>query len=194
MNDKQKEAAERALQKLELEESQRRIALRRRVACIEDVSFFLLPFRILYSLKQSPDQIPLNHFYPFRMCSADTEERIRQALQKERERVGEVSEKRLDEIRTSLESVDYTPPERREYYFSCFLSGWTFSDFKNWDWTGNRITEAEAARLQRYYTERQGAYEDHPERFASPALKTDDNMGRYSPEMQKLLIMYDNLP
>ena len=144
-------------------------------------------------MKQPESQIPLSKFYQFRAASAETEEKILEAIRMEREQGGEILDERLNEIRTSIESRDYTPADRREFYFSCFLSGWDFSHFKNWDWTGNRIPESEANRLRRYYTERQGMYEDHPERFAPPALKADDDMSRYSKRTQELITMFDNL-
>ena len=193
MDERQKEAAERALHRLEMDELIKRIALKHRTACLNDISFFGLPFRILFSLKQPESQIPLSKFYPFRAASAETEEKIREAIRMEREQSGEISDARLNEIRTDIEGRDYTPADRREYYFSCFLSGWDFSHFKNWDWTGNKIPEEEADRLRAYYTERQKQYQDHPERFSPPALKADDDMSRYSPEAQQLLTTFDNL-
>lgn len=192
MDERQKEAAERALHRLEMDELIKRIALKHRTACLNDVSFFGLPFRILFSLKQPKSQIPLSKFYPFRAASAETEEQINEALQ--RERFGEISDERLNEIRTNIEARDYTPENMKGYYFSCFLSGWDFSHFKNWDWTGNRIPPAEAERLRAYYTERQGMYENHPERFALPALKLNDDIHRYSKRTQELITMFDNLP
>lgn len=188
------EKAERAIHKKKLQDITKRLSLERRNHCIEDVPFFGLPFRVLFSLKQPESQIPLSKFYPFRAASAETEEKILEAIRMEREQGGEILDERLNEIRTSIESRDYTPADRREFYFSCFLSGWDFSHFKNWDWTGNRIPESEANRLRRYYTERQGMYEDHPERFAPPALKADDDMSRYSKRTQELITMFDNLP
>lgn len=187
------EKAERAIHKKKLQDITKRLSLERRNHCIEDVPFFGLPFRVLFSLKQPESQIPLSKFYPFRAASAETEEKILEAIRMEREQGGEILDERLNEIRTSIESRDYTPADRREFYFSCFLSGWDFSHFKNWDWTGNRIPESEANRLRRYYTERQGMYEDHPERFAPPALKADDDMSRYSKRTQELITMFDNL-
>lgn len=188
------EKAERAIHKKKLQDITKRLSLERRNHCIEDVPFFGLPFRVLFSLKQPESQIPLSKFYPFRAASAETEEKILEAIRMEREQGGEILDERLNEIRTSIESRDYTPADRREFYFSCFLSGWDFSHFKNWDWTGNRIPESEVNRLRRYYTERQGMYEDHPERFAPPALKADDDMSRYSKRTQELITMFDNLP
>ena len=193
MNERQKEAAGRALRKIEMDDLIKRITLRRRDKCIADVSFYLLPFRVLYSLKQPREQIRLNRFYPFRAAGAETEEKIREALRVEREKSGEISEERRDEIRISIESIDYTPSDQREYYFTCFLSGWDFSSFRIWDWTGDNIPQPEADRLRRYYTERQGLYEDHPERFAQPALKADDDMERYSEKTKELIGLLDNI-
>ena len=36
-------------------------------------------------------------------------------------------------------------------------------------------------------------YEDHPERFAPPALKADDDMSRYSQDRRYLLRMMDDI-
>lgn len=194
MTPEQMEKAERAIHKKKLQDITKRLSLERRNHCIEDVSFFGLPFRILFSLKQPESQIPLSKFYPYRAAGAGIEEAINEALQREREQFGEISDARLNEIRTDIESRDYTPADQREYYFSCFLSGWDFSHFKNWDWTGNKIPPTEAERLRAYYTERQGMYEDHSERFAPPALKANDDIHRYSKRTQELITMFDNLP
>lgn len=193
MTPEQMAKAERAIHRKQIQDILRRHALERRNQCIKDVSFFGLPYRVLYSLEQPPDQTPLSRFYPFRACSAETEARVKKALEEARERRGELSDVEIQEIRERLETRDYTPEADRERLFNCFLEGWDFSHFKNWDWTGNRVPESEANRLRRYYTERQGMYEAHPERFASPALKADD-MSRYSKRTQELITMFDNLP
>ena len=193
MDERQKEAAERALHRVEMNELMKSAALKRRNQCIKDVSFFGLPYRILFSLDQPPDQMPLSRFYPFRACSAETEARVKEALEEARERQGELSDVEIQEIRERLEAIDYTPEADRERLFACFLAGWNFQNFRLWDWTGNRITAEEADRLRAYYAEKQKQYQDHPERFSPPALKADDDMSRYSPEVQQLLTTFDNL-
>lgn len=193
MTPEQREKAERAIFHKKIQDILKRHALERRNECIQNVEFFGLPFRVLYSLNQSESQIPLSKFYPYRAARAETEEKILEAIRMEREQGGEISDARLNEIRTDIEARDYTPESMKEYYFSCFLSGWDFSHFKNWDWTGNRIPESEANRLRRYYTERQGLYEDHPEKFAPPALKADDDMSRYSQDRRYLLRLMDDI-
>lgn len=193
MNERQKEAAERALHRVEMNELMKSAALKRRERCIKDVSFFGLPYRVLYSMQQPPDQTPLSRFYPFRACSAETEARVKEALEEARERRGELPDEEIQAIRERLEATDYTPEADRERLFTCFLQGWDFTAFKIWDWTGNRITAEEADRLRAYYAEKQKQYQDHPERFSPPALKADDDMSRYSPEVQQLLTTFDNL-
>lgn len=193
MTPEQREKAERAIFRKQVRDILKRHALEHRNQCIQDISFYDLPFRTLYSLSQPESQIPLSKFYPFRAARAETEEQINEALQREREQTGKLSDERMNEIRTAIESIDYTPADQREYYFTAFLTGWDFSHFKDWDWTGNKIPPTEAERLRAYYTERQGMYEDHPERFSPPALKADDDMSRYSPEVQQLLTTFDNL-
>ena len=193
MDERQKEAAERALHRVEMNELMKSAALKRRNQCIKDVSFFGLPYRILFSLDQPPDQTPLSRFYPFRACSAETEARVNEALKEARERQGELPDEEIQAIRERLEATDYTPEADREQLFTCFLEGWDFSTFKNWDWTGNKIPEEEADRLRAYYTDRQKQYQDHPERFSPPALRADDDMSRYSPEVQQLLTTFDDL-
>ena len=193
MNELQKEAAERALHRVEMNELMKSAALKHRNQCVKDVSFFGLPYRILFSLDQPSDQTPLSRFYPFRACSAETEARVNEALKEARERKGKLLDGEVQEIRERLEATDYTPEADRERLFTCFLEGWDFSAFKIWDWTGNRITAEEADRLRAYYTDRQKQYQDHPERFSPPALKADDDMSRYSPEVQQLLTTFDNL-
>lgn len=193
MTPEQMAKAERAIHRKQIQDILRRHALERRNQCIKDVSFFGLPFRVLYSLQQPPDQTPLSRFYPFRACSAETEARVKEALEEARERRGELPDEEIQAIRERLEARDYTPEADRKQLFTCFLEGWDFSTFKNWDWTGNRITAEEADRLRAYYTDRQKQYQDHPERFSPPALKADDDMSRYSPEVQQLLTTFDDL-
>ena len=194
MTEQQMEAAERALHKAKMQEIQKRLALSRRMDCIANVGFYNLPFRILYSLRQEPDEVPLSRFYPHRAARAETEARVKKALTEARERQGDLSEVEARAIRERLETADYTPQDQRDYYFTPFLAGWDFSTFKNWDWTGNRITETEAARLRHYYTERQKMYMENPERYSPPVLKSADNPERYSQETRELMEMFDNLP
>ena len=193
MNERQKEAAERALHRVEMNELMKSAALKRRNQCIKDVSFFGLPYRILFSLDQPPDQTSLSRFYPFRACSAETEARVNEALKEARERQGELSDEEIQEIRERLEAIDYTPEADRERLFTCFLEGWDFQNFRLWDWTGNKIPEEEADRLRAYYTDRQKQYQDHPERFSPPALKADDDMSRYSQDRRYLLRLMDDI-
>lgn len=193
MTPEQMAKAERAIHRKQIQDILRRHALERRNQCIKDVSFFGLPYRVLFSLDQPPDQTPLSRFYPFRACSAETEARVKEALEEARERRGELPDEEIQAIRERLEARDYTPEADRKQLFTCFLEGWDFSTFKNWDWTGNRITAEEADRLRAYYTDRQKQYQDYPERFSPPALKADDDMSRYSPEVQQLLTTFDNL-
>lgn len=193
MTPEQMAKAERAIHRKQIQDILRRHALERRNQCIKDVSFFGLPFRVLYSLQQPPDQTPLSRFYPFRACSAETEARVKEALEEARERRGELPDEEIQAIRERLEAIDYTPEADRERIFACFLKGWGFSTFKNWDWTGNKIPEEEADRLRAYYTERQKQYQDHPERFSPPALKADDDMSRYSQDRRHLLRLMDGI-
>lgn len=194
MTEQQMTAAERALHKAKMQEIQKRLALSRRMDCIEGVPFYNLPFRVLYSLKQSADEVPLSRFYPHRAARAETEARVKKALTEARERQGDLLEAETRAIQERLETADYTPQDQRDYYFTPFLAGWDFSTFKNWDWTGNKIPSAEADRLWQYYTERQKMYMENPEKYAVPALIKDDDMGRYSPERQELLTLLDDLP
>lgn len=194
MTEQQMEAAERALHKAKMQEIQKRLALSRRMDCIANVGFYNLPFRILYSLRQEPDEVPLSRFYPHRAARAETEARVKKALTEARERQGDLSEVEARAIQERLETADYTPQDQRDYYFTPFLACWDFSTFKNWDWTGNRITETEAARLRHYYTERQKMYMENPERYSPPVLKSADNPERYSQETRELMEMFDNLP
>ena len=193
MNERQKEAAERALHRVEMNELMKSAALKHRNQCVKDVSFFGLPYRILFSLDQPSDQTPLSRFYPFRACSAETEARVNEALKEARERKGKLLDGEVQEIRERLEATDYTPEADRERLFTCFLEGWDFSAFKIWDWTGNRITAEEADRLRAYYTDRQTQYQDHPERFSQPALKADDDMSRYDRHTKYMLRMLDDI-
>lgn len=193
MTPEQREKAERAIFHKKIQDILKRHALERRNQCIKDVSFFGLPYRVLYSLEQPPDQTPLSRFYPFRACSAETEARVEEALKEARERQGELSDEEIQEIRERLEAIDYTPDADRERLFTCFLRGWNFQNFRLWDWTGNRITAEEADRLRAYYTDRQKQYQDHPERFSPPALKADDDMSRYSQDRRYLLRLMDDI-
>ena len=138
--------------------------------------------------------MPLSRFYPFRACSAETEARVKEALEEARERRGELSEAEARAIQKEIESIDYTPEDMRDYYFTPFLAGWDFSTFRLWDWTGDPVPENEAAALQEHYWKRQRDFMEHPEKYAVPALIKDDDMGRYSPERQELLTLLDDLP
>lgn len=194
MTEQQMTAAERALHKAKMQEIQKRLALSRRMDCIEGVPFYNLPFRVLYSLKQSADEVPLSRFYPHRAARAETEARVKKALTEARERQGDLSEAEARAIQKEIESIDYTPQDQRDYYFTPFLADWDFSSFKIWDWTGNKIPSAEAARLRQHYTERQKMYMENPERYSPPVLKSADNPDRYSQETRELMEMFDNLP
>lgn len=194
MDERQKEAAERALHRVEMDELMKRIALRHRIDCINDVSFYGLPYRLLYDLEQSADEVPLSRFYPHRAARAETEARVKKALTEARERQGDLSEAEARAIQKEIESIDYTPQDKRDYYFTPFLADWDFSSFKIWDWTGNKIPSAEAARLRQHYTERQKMYMENPERYSPPVLKSADNPERYSQETRELMEMFDNLP
>lgn len=194
MTPEQMEKAERALHKAKMQEIQKRLALSRRMDCIEGVPFYNLPFRVLYSLKQSADEVPLSRFYPHRAARAETEARVKKALTEARERQGDLSEAEARAIQKEIESIDYTPQDQRDYYFTPFLADWDFSSFKIWDWTGNKIPSAEAARLRQHYTERQKMYMENPERYSPPVLKSADNPERYSQETRELMEMFDNLP
>ena len=194
MTEQQMEAAERALHKAKMQEIQKRLALSRRMDCIANVGFYNLPFRILYSLRQEPDEVPLSRFYPHRAARAETEARVKKALAEARERQGDLSEAEARAIQKEIESIDYTPEDMRDYYFTPFLAGWDFSTFRLWDWTGDPVPENEAAALQEHYWKRQRDFMEHPEKYAVPALIKDDDMGRYSPERQELLTLLDDLP
>ena len=194
MTPERMEKAERALHKAKMQEIQKRLALSRRMDCIEGVPFYNLPFRVLYSLKQSADEVPLSRFYPHRAARAETEARVKKALTEARERQGDLSEAEARAIQKEIESIDYTPQDQRDYYFTPFLADWDFSSFKIWDWTGNKIPSAEAARLRQHYTERQKMYMENPERYSPPVLKSADNPERYSQETRELMEMFDNLP
>lgn len=193
MNERQKEAAKRALHRIEMDELMKRIALQHRTDCINDVHFYGLPYRLLYNLQQPPEQVPLNHFYPRRACSSETEKRAWEAVQAARDSRGDLSDEEIQKIRENIEAADFTPESDRERLFTCFLDGIDFSAYRSWDWTGNRITESEADRLRAYYTERQNRYKDHPEWFAPPMLKIDDDLNRYSQKTQEILKEFDNL-
>ena len=174
MDERQKEAAERALHRFEMDELMKRIALRHRIDCINDVSFYGLPYRLLYDLEQSPEQVPLNHFYPRRACSSETKKRAWEAVQAARDSRGELTDEEVQKIRENIESADFTPEADRERLFTCFLNGIDFSVYRSWDWTGQPVTEQEAARLQAYYEGRQRDYLENPDRYSSPALVKDD--------------------
>lgn len=174
MDERQKEAAERALHRVEMDELMKRIALRHRIDCINDVSFYGLPYRLLYDLKQSPEQVPLNHFYPRRACSSETKKRAWEAVQAARDSRGELTDEEVQKIRENIESADFTPEADRERLFTCFLNGIDFSVYRSWDWTGQPVTEQEAARLQAYYEGRQRDYLENPDRYSPPALVKDD--------------------
>lgn len=193
MTPEQRQAAESALAQKQVDGMMKRIALDKRKRCIEDVSFFQLPYRVLYSLEQPPEQIPLTRFYPYRTVRAQTEQEVREAIARARESKGNLTEDEVSGIKRRIEAQDHTPKSDREYLFTCFLSGFDFDEFRDWDWTGNRLPEAEAERMKAHYKERQHDFEQHPEKYAAPVLKCNDDMNRYSAKIQELLKSYDKL-
>ena len=98
-------------------------------------------------------------------------EPLRQAARDSR---GELTDEEVQKIRENIESADFTPEADRERLFTCFLNGIDFSVYRSWDWTGQPVTEQEAARLRAYYEGRQRDYLENPDRYSSPALVKDD--------------------
>lgn len=186
LTEQQKAAAERALRKLKLADLRKQVALRRRNRCLKDVAFYGLPFRVLYDLDQPPEQIPLNHFYPHRARSSEMEPQIEEARQ---QNGGHLTEEAIE----TIESAEYTPEGLRECYFTCFLSGVDFGEFRDWDWTGEPLPEAAAEALKEKYTALQQDFLKNPDKYAAPALKKDDDMGRYSSQQQELMKLYDEV-
>lgn len=174
MTPEQMKKAECAVFHQKIQNILKRHALERRNQCIEDVRFFNLPYRLLYDLQQPEGQIRLNHFYPRRRCSSETEKRAREVVQEARNSRSELSDTEIRKIRESIEAVDYTPEADRERLFTCFLVGVDFSAYCSWDWTGQPVTEQEADRLWAYYEGRQRDYLDNPDRYSPPALVKDD--------------------
>lgn len=193
MDERKRLAAQVALGKIEHEKLMQRIELHHRQRCISDVSFFLLPYRLLHDLHQPDEYIQLSRFYPHQAIGAETEKMIEDALQAERERYGEVTPEVYAKIRAEFEPRDWTPQDKREYYFTPFLSGQDFSSYKTWDWTGETVSAATAAKLKKHYLRRQGEFEDHPERYCLPVLKADDAESYYSPRTWELLQAKDEL-
>lgn len=185
MDERQRLAAQVALEKVDKERLFQKIELQHRARCIEDVNFFKLPYRILHDLHQPPDQIPRSRFYPLLGPRRETEEAAKAALQAARERPGTLTAEQEIQIISATESRDHTPPELREYFFTCFLSGWDLSAFAPWEWTGQQIPSAEADRLRQYFILRQGKFEDAPQEFSLPVLKKDADLTIYSNETQK---------
>lgn len=174
MTPEQREKAERAIFHKQVRDLLKRHALQRRNQCMRDVPFYGLPYRLLYDLEQPPEQILLNRFYPRRKCSSETEKRAREAVQAARDSRGELTDEEVQKIRENIESADYTPEADRERFFTCFLNGIDFSAYRLWDWTGQPVTEQEAARLRAYYEGRQRDYLENPDRYSPPALVKDD--------------------
>ena len=174
MTPEQREKAERAIFHKQVRDLLKRHALQRRNQCVRDVPFYGLPYRLLYDLELPPEQILLNRFYPRRKCSSETEKRAREAVRAARDSRGELTDEEAQKIRENIESADYTPEADRERLFTCFLNGIDFSVYRSWDWTGQPVTEQEAARLQAYYEGRQRDYLENPDRYSPPALVKDD--------------------
>lgn len=174
MTPEQREKAERAIFHKQVRDLLKRHALQHRNKCMRDVPFYSLPYRLLYDLEQPPEQVPLNHFYPRRACSSETEKRAWEAVQAARDSRGDLSDEEIQKIRENIESADYTPEADRERLFTCFLNGIDFSVYRSWDWTGQPVTEQETARLQAYYEGRQRDYLENPDRYSPPALVKDD--------------------
>lgn len=191
MNEKQKKAANKALARFRNKEIVKKLALSGRENCIRDLHFYDLPYRVLYDLKynleadtcQPNGQIPLSKFYPYRAHSAQVCKEIDI----------EVKHRTLtDEEFEELKYSEFTPKDKRSYYFTCFLDGFNLESFKNWDWTGNPISEKEELQLKHYYLERQASYRNNPEKYAPPALKKNDDLNRYSKIDQELFEIQDH--
>ena len=138
--------------------------------------------------------IALSRFYPYRAARAQTEQEIRAAIDRVRDSKAELTESEIEAIKKPIEARDYTPESMKEYYFTCFLYGFNLDEFRSWDWTGERVPPDKEKKLKLYYQQRQQDFINHPEKYAMPALIKDDDMGRYSPEMQELLKLFDDLP
>lgn len=194
MTEEQMIKAERALHSKQIEDMLRRHALERYRKSAIDVSFYLLPHRVLYRLDQPDDQIALTRFYPYRAVRAQTEQKIRAAIDKARESKAELAEGEIEAIQKRIEAADYTPDDMKEYYFTCFLRGFNLDEFRPWDWTGERVQPDKERELKTYYQRRQQDFVKHPEKYAAPALIKDDDMQRYSLQTQEILKLFDELP
>lgn len=186
MTEQQRKAAEEALSQIKIDEIIKRTALTKRNDCIKDVFFYKLPYRVLYDLKQPIEEVSINYFYPHREYSKEICARIQEA---KRENGGTLEEEAIK----AIESAEYTPESLREYYFTCFLAGVDFETFRTWDWTGEMIDEAEAAVLKAYYEARQRDFLENPDKYASRALKCDEDMSRYNLDTQEMLELEDEI-
>lgn len=194
MTEEQMIKAEEALRSKQIKDVLKRCALERYRQSAIDVSFFLLPHRVLYRLEQPSEQITLTRFYPYRALKAQTEQKIRAAIDKAKESKAELAEGEIEAIQKRIESTDYTPDDMKEYYFTCFLIGFNLDEFRSWDWTGERVHPDKERELKTYYQRRQRDFIKHPEKYATPALIKDDDMKRYSQETQEILNLFDGLP
>lgn len=193
MTEEQMIKAEAALRSKQIKDILKRHNLERYRQCIADVPFFLLPHRVLYRMEQSSEQIILTRFYPYRAARAKTEQKIRAAIDKVKDSERELTENEIKEIKRPIEARDYTPENMKEYYFTCFLYGFNLDEFRSWDWTGERVSPDKEKGLKLYYQRRQQDFIEHPEKYAMPALKADDDMSRYSRDTRHFLQMLDDI-
>lgn len=193
MTEEQMIKAEAALRSKQIKDILKRHALERYRQCVIDVPFFLLPHRVLYRMEQASEQIILTRFYPYRAARAETEQKIRAAIDKARDSKAELTEKEIETIKKPIEAIDYTPENMKEYYFTCFLHGFNLDEFRSWDWTGERVSPDKEKELKLYYQRRQRDFIEHPEKYATPALKANDDMSRYSRDTRYFLRMLDDI-
>lgn len=190
MTPEQEHKAKMALLRVRLDKMIRKAALEQRNHCIENVSFFGLPYRLLMDLQkgklQPPEQIPLNKFYPQqqmskkcydvicqrKLAASPTDSLIYYLAPPEGER--ESARKLEKEIEQEEQRKEYTPESMREYYFTVFLSLINIDEIKNHEWTGNPIAPAEAERLKKHYKKRLADYEANQGKYSPFLLKADD--------------------
>lgn len=149
LSDRQLEAAERALKDHKSRELQRRIMLRIYRNDQRTAERLQLPFRMVHKAEYPAGEIVPSIFYPL-PCS-----------------IGRAADGSL-----------YTIPDAREitaedaiFYFTrlLFLNLENLEKYRRGDWTGENLTEDEAAAIRQTYIDRAEDFRRHPEKYDTQA-------------------------
>lgn len=149
LTDRQLEAAERALKDHKSRELQRRIMLRIYRQCQKTAERLQLPFRMVHKAEYPAGEIVPNAYYPLPT------------------NVGRAADGSLYTIPDAVQVTQ----EQARYYFTrlLFLNLENLEKYRRGDWTGENLTEDEAAAIRQTYIDRAEDFRRHPEKYDTQA-------------------------